>query len=76
MLFGDVRLSSRTQRSGRFPKHEKSAILGILAKGAPHEFFWKAQILEMAESDIFCVKSGAGHDAAIENWLRSLFVVL
>ena len=27
--------------------------------------FWKPQILEMAESDIFCVKSGADHDAAI-----------
>ena len=37
---------------------------------------WKPQILEMAESDIFCVKSGADHDTAIKNWLRPLFVDL
>ena len=36
--------------------------------------FWKPEILDMAESDIFCVKSSADHDAAIENWLRPLFV--
>ena len=36
--------------------------------------FWKPQILEMAESDIFCVKSAADHDAAIPNWLPPLFV--
>ena len=29
---------------------------------------WKAQIFEMAESDIFCANSGADHDTAIENW--------
>ena len=29
--------------------------------------FWKPQILEKAESDIFSVKSGADHDAAIPN---------
>ena len=40
------------------------------------KIFWKAQILEMAESYIFCVKSHADHDAAIENWLRPLFVEL
>ena len=38
--------------------------------------FWKAQILEMAESDIFWVKPGADHDVAIENWLRPLLVDL
>ena len=38
--------------------------------------FWKPQILEMAESDIFCVKLGADHDASIQNWLRLLFVDL
>ena len=38
--------------------------------------FWKPQILEMAESDIFCVKSDADYDAAIQNWLRPLFVDL
>ena len=38
--------------------------------------FWKPKILEMAESDIFHVKSGVDHDAAIENWLRVLFVEL
>ena len=26
--------------------------------------FWKANILEMAESDIFAVKSGDDHDSA------------
>ena len=31
------------------------------------KIFRKAQILEMAESYIFCVKSHADHDAAIEN---------
>ena len=36
--------------------------------------FWKPQILEMAESDIFCVKSGADHHVAIPNWLPPLFV--
>ena len=38
--------------------------------------FWKPQILEMAESDIFSVKSGADHDAAIQNWLPPLCVDL
>ena len=38
--------------------------------------FSRAQILEMAESYIFSVKSHADHDAAIRNWLRPLFVEL
>ena len=38
--------------------------------------FWKAEILERAESDIFCVRPGADHDAALENWLRPQFVEL
>ena len=38
--------------------------------------FWKAEILQMAESDIFDVKSGADHHAAIQNWLRPRFVEL
>ena len=46
----------RTQRSRPFPKPEKSLIFGVLAKGDPKKFFWKASILEMAESDIFYVK--------------------
>ena len=37
------------------------------------KIFWKAQILEKAESDIFCAKPGADNDAAIENWLRLFF---
>ena len=37
---------------------------------------WKAEILQMAESDIVDVKSGADHDAAIQNWLRPRFVEL
>ena len=36
--------------------------------------FRKPEILEMAESDIFCVKLGADYDAVIENCLRPLFV--
>ena len=36
--------------------------------------FWKAEILQMAESDIFDVQLGADHDAAIQNWLRFRFV--
>ena len=38
--------------------------------------FWKPEILEVAESDIFSVKSVADHDATVENWLRRLFVEL
>ena len=37
------------------------------------KIFWKAQTLEVAESDIFSVKSGANHDAEIENWLQLFF---
>ena len=40
------------------------------------KIFWKAEILEMAESDIFYVKRGPDDDAAMEKWLRSLFVEL
>ena len=35
--------------------------------------FWKAHILEMAGSDIFCAKSAADDDAAIQNMMRLLF---
>ena len=35
--------------------------------------FWKAQILEMAESDIFCVKGGDHEDSANGAWLPSVF---
>ena len=38
--------------------------------------FWKAEILSMAKSDIFDVKSGADYDAAIRNWPRPRFVEL
>ena len=46
----------RTQRSRPFPKLEKWLIFCILAKGGPMKIFWKASILQMAESDIFYVK--------------------
>ena len=36
--------------------------------------FWKPEISEIAESDIFYVKSGSDHDASIANWLRPGFV--
>ena len=35
--------------------------------------FFKAQILEMAESHIFCANSGSDYNAAIRNWLRRFF---
>ena len=38
--------------------------------------YCKAEILEMAENDIFCVKQGGDHDSAMETWLRSFFVEL
>ena len=38
--------------------------------------FWKAEILQMMESDIFDVKLGADHHAAIQNLLRFRFVEL
>ena len=63
----------RTQRNSRFCKHEKSVIFGILTKLGSHEIFWKTQILEMSESEIFCAKLGAVNDAVIENWLRLFF---
>ena len=37
------------------------------------KIFWKAQTLEMAESNIFFAKSAANHEAAIQNWLRLSF---
>ena len=64
------------QRSRRFPKPEKSVILGILAKGDRTKNCWKAKILEMTESDIFYAKRGAVRDGAMEKWLRTLFVKL
>ena len=36
----------------------------------------KPEILEIAERDIFYVKSGANNNAAIKNWLPALFVEL
>ena len=42
-----------TQRSHGLSKHKKSVIFGILVKGDHMKNFWKCQILEMAESDIF-----------------------
>ena len=40
------------------------------------KYFLKAEIIPMAESDIFDVKSGANQDTAIQNWLRPRFVEL
>ena len=40
------------------------------------KIIWKAKTLEMAESNIFCVKSRADNDFAIEIWLQLLFVEL
>ena len=37
---------------------------------------WTAEILEMAESDIFYIKWGADHDGTMEKGLRLLFVQL
>ena len=37
------------------------------------KIFGKTQILEMAESDIFCGKTDADHDAAIESLLQLFF---
>ena len=33
------------------------------------KFFWKASILQTAQSDIFYVKGGAYDDGAMEKWL-------
>ena len=38
--------------------------------------FWKAKILEMTETDIFCVKLNDDHDSAYETSLQSVFVEL
>ena len=38
--------------------------------------WWKAEILEMAQSNIIYAKRGADHDGAMEKWLRPLFVKL
>ena len=48
---GESRL--RTQHNCIFPKHKKSVIFGILAKGGPHENFLEAQILEMKADQQF-----------------------
>ena len=40
------------------------------------KIFWKAQILEMAESDIFCVKRSDDHDSGNRTWLQSVFAEL
>ena len=40
------------------------------------KIFWKAKILEIAESDVFCVKSDDDHDSANRSWLRLVFVEL
>ena len=66
----------RTQRSRQFPKPQKSAIFGIIAKNGLHEKCFEAEIVEMAESVILCVKCGADHGGAMEKWLRPLFVEL
>ena len=59
-----------TQRTRLFPKPAKSAIFGILVKGGRMKIFWKAEILEMSESDIPYVKCGADPDGAMGRWLR------
>ena len=38
--------------------------------------FRKTETFEITESNIFYVKSGANHDAAIKNWLGALLVEL
>ena len=40
------------------------------------KMFWKAQIWEMAESDIFCGKGGDHEDSANGTWLPSVFAQL
>ena len=40
------------------------------------KFFWKAEILEMGESEIFYVKWGADDDGAIVKWLPFWPIVL
>ena len=40
------------------------------------KIFWKAHILENAESNIFCVKLGDDEDSAIGTWLQSVFAEL
>ena len=40
------------------------------------KIFWKAKILEMAESDIICVKRADDHYSANGTLLRSVFVEL
>ena len=66
----------RRQRSRPFPKLEKLLIFGILAKGDPMKIFWKASIIQMAESDIHKAKCGADDDGAMKKWLRLFFVEL
>ena len=40
------------------------------------KIFWKASIIQMAESDIHKVKCGADDDSAMKKWLRLFFVEL
>ena len=40
------------------------------------KFFWKASILQMAESDLFYVEKSADEDGAMEKWLCLIFVEL
>ena len=75
------RLSSRNYAALRnvaahFQNLKNGSFFCILAKGWPHEIFWKASHLEMAKSDIFYVKWGADEDGAMEKWLWLLFVEL
>ena len=70
----DQEIKVRKQRSHRFPKQENCSFLAFQQKGDQMKNFWKPEILERVESNIFCVKSGALHVAAIENCQRPLFV--
>ena len=56
----------RTQRSRPFLKSEKLLFLAFLQRGDPMTIFWKASILQMAESDIFYVNRRADDDGAME----------
>ena len=66
----------RTQRLADFLNMKNRSFLVFQQKRGPNKKFWKPEILEVAESDIFCVKSGADHDTVIGNWPQPLFVEL
>ena len=74
----DLALESmlHTKRSRQFLKLEKSVIFGILAKGDRLKNCWKAEILEMAESDKLHDKLGTDQDGTMEKLMRLLFVEL